>query len=105
MAGTIHFVADAGVATVTLDSPGKLNAVNVAMWHELRRVFEAMAAEEHVRCVVVRGAGGNFAAGADLAEFDEVRFEHVRRSDNAHADRLANAAMDEAATPRSADSV
>lgn len=72
MAGTIHFVADAGVATVTLDSPGKLNAVNVAMWHELRRVFEAMAAEEHVRCVVVRGAGGNFAAGADLDEFDEV---------------------------------
>lgn len=38
-----------------------------------------------------------------LAEFAEVRFEHVRRSDNAHADRLANAAMDEAATPRAAD--
>jgi len=72
MAGTIHFVADAGVATVTLDSPGKLNAVNVAMWQELRRVFEAIAAEEQVRCIVVRGAGGNFAAGADLDEFDEV---------------------------------
>jgi len=72
MSGTIHFVADAGVATITLDSPGKLNAVSVAMWQELRRVFESLEKDEHVRCVVVRGAGGNFAAGADLDEFGEV---------------------------------
>lgn len=72
MSGTIHFVADAGVATITLDSPGKLNAVSVAMWQELRRVFEALADDPRVRCVVMRGAGGNFAAGADLDEFDEV---------------------------------
>lgn len=72
MSGTIHFVADAGVATVTLESPGKVNAVSVAMWHELRRVFEALAEDEHLRCIVVRGAGANFAAGADLDEFGEV---------------------------------
>ena len=72
MSGTIHFVAEAGVATITLDSPGKLNAVSVAMWQELRRVFEALAEDEHLRCIVVRGAGGNFAAGADLDEFGEV---------------------------------
>ena len=72
MAGTIHFVADAGIATVTLESSGKLNAVNVAMWHELRRVFDALAGDERVRCIVVRGAGHNFAAGADLDEFGEV---------------------------------
>lgn len=77
MAGTIHFVADAGVATVTLDSPGKLNAVGVAMWHELRRVFEALADDDSVRCIVVRGAGGNFAAGADLEEFEEVHHDVV----------------------------
>jgi enoyl-CoA hydratase len=70
--GTIHFKADAGVATVTLDSPGKLNAVSVAMWDELRRVFEAIAADEAILCVLVRGAGGNFAAGADLEEFQQV---------------------------------
>src|SRR5512137_729749 len=72
MAGTIHFVADAGIATVTLESSGKLNAVNVAMWHELRRVFDALAGDDRVRCIVVRGAGRNFAAGADLDEFGEV---------------------------------
>jgi enoyl-CoA hydratase len=75
MAGTIHFVADAGIATVTLDSPGKLNAVSVAMWQELRRVFEALAGDDAVRCIVVRGAGGNFAAGADLDEFGEVHHD------------------------------
>jgi enoyl-CoA hydratase/carnithine racemase len=72
MAGTIHFVADAGIATVTLESPGKLNAVNVSMWQELRRVFEALSGDDGVRCIVVRGAGRNFAAGADLDEFGEV---------------------------------
>ena len=75
MAGTIHFVAHEGVATVTLESPGKLNAVSVAMWHELRRVFEALAGEEQVRCIVLRGAGGNFAAGADLDEFGDVHHD------------------------------
>jgi enoyl-CoA hydratase/carnithine racemase len=75
MSGTIHFVADAGVATVTLESAGKLNAVSVAMWQELRRVFESLADDERVRCIVIRGAGGNFAAGADLDEFDEVHHD------------------------------
>lgn len=75
MAGTIHFAADAGIATVTLESAGKLNAVSVAMWRELRRVFEALADDDGVRCVVVRGAGGNFAAGADLDEFAEVHHD------------------------------
>ena len=32
-----------------------------------------------------------------LGRFDRVTFEHVRRAFNAHADRLANRAMDEAA--------
>jgi len=78
MSGTLHFAADAGVATVTLESPGKLNAVSVSMWHELRRVFEAIAEDDDVRCIVVRGAGGNFAAGADLDEFDEVHGDLAR---------------------------
>jgi enoyl-CoA hydratase/carnithine racemase len=73
MPGTIHVAIDRAVATVTLDSPGKLNAIGVAMWRELRRAFESFAGEAAVRCVVVRGAGGNFAAGADIEEFREVR--------------------------------
>lgn len=40
-------------------------------------------------------------ARALVAHLDEVTFEHVRRENNVHADRLANAAMDQAAGPGS----
>ncbi|MFZ5539965.1 MAG: enoyl-CoA hydratase/isomerase family protein [Pseudomonadota bacterium] len=76
MPGTIHVATERHVATVTLDSPGKLNAIGVAMWLELRRAFESFATAP-VRCVVVRGAGGNFAAGADIEEFREVRHDEA----------------------------
>jgi enoyl-CoA hydratase/carnithine racemase len=69
MSGTIHLIVEEGVARVTLDSPEKLNAISVAMWAELRSVFDNLARDESLRCVVVRGAGGNFAAGADIEEF------------------------------------
>jgi enoyl-CoA hydratase/carnithine racemase len=75
--GNIRISNDADVARVTLDSPGKLNAISVAMWAELRQVFEALAEDESVRCIVVRGAEGNFAAGADLAEFEQVHSDRV----------------------------
>jgi enoyl-CoA hydratase/carnithine racemase len=77
MTGTIHYLADGHVGTVTLESPGKLNAVSVAMWLELRNVFEALRDDAIIQCVVVRGAGGNFAAGADVDEFSTVRFDEV----------------------------
>ncbi|HEV8390281.1 MAG TPA: enoyl-CoA hydratase-related protein, partial [Dongiaceae bacterium] len=45
----------------------------LGMWRELALAFHALDADERVRCIVVRGAGGNFAAGADLAEFAALR--------------------------------
>jgi len=71
----IHCSISGQVASVTLDSPGRLNAINVAMWRELARVFSGLSRDRTVRCVVVRGAGGNFAAGADISEFSAVRFD------------------------------
>lgn len=77
MPAMIHVLTDGSVATVTLDSPGKLNAISVAMWRQLRDVFESFAGDAAVRCVVVRGAGGNFAAGADIEEFREFRYDEA----------------------------
>lgn len=73
--GTIHLTRDGAVATLTLDSPGKLNAISVAMWQALHRHALAIAADASIRCVLLRGAGGNFAAGADIDEFASVRFD------------------------------
>lgn len=71
----VHLTRNEAVADITLDSPGKLNAISVAMWGELERAFGELARDETIRCIVVRGAGGNFAAGADIAEFPAVRHD------------------------------
>jgi enoyl-CoA hydratase/carnithine racemase len=73
MGGTVLFDRDGAVATVTLSHPGKLNAISAGMWRELAEGFARLSADDTLRCVVVRGADGNFAAGADIAEFPVVR--------------------------------
>jgi enoyl-CoA hydratase/carnithine racemase len=61
------------VATVTLNKPEKLNALDLPMWQGLAEAFEALSEDESLRCVVLQGAGKAFAAGADIGEFDTVR--------------------------------
>lgn len=69
---------DGAVATVTLSNPEKLNAVNAHMWRELARVMSEIETDDALRCVVVRGAGENFAAGGDIHEFATVRDTYER---------------------------
>lgn len=62
------------IVTVALDNRAKLNALTVGMWRELARVMDELAADDSLRCIVLRGAGQQaFAAGADIAEFAQVR--------------------------------
>jgi enoyl-CoA hydratase len=75
--------ADAGgVARVCISHPGKLNALSVAMWHELRAIFDGLnAADTPPRVVLLHGEGGHFAAGGDIVEFPSFRFdEHKLRA-------------------------
>ncbi len=83
MSGRVDLHVDGQLATVTLDSPGKLNAISVAMWQQLAQAFSQIVefglrsepTRGAIRVVVVRGAGGNFAAGADIDEFERVRHD------------------------------
>ena len=61
--------ADRGVATVTLDVPGKFNRVSMDARDQLAAVFAELGADEGVRFVVLTGAGGQFTAGGDIAGF------------------------------------
>ncbi|MFV0679678.1 enoyl-CoA hydratase/isomerase family protein [Ottowia sp.] len=63
------------VARVTLSNPGKLNVMTRAMWRELRQVFDAVAHNSRLRCVVVTGEGDSFCAGGDISEYPSFRFE------------------------------
>ena len=74
MSSTVLVSRDGFVATVSLHNPPKLNALTVAMWRAVKDIMEALSADETLRCVVLRGAGSDaFAAGADIAEFAQVR--------------------------------
>jgi enoyl-CoA hydratase/carnithine racemase len=82
MADEILLDRDGAVATVTLNRPERRNACNLAMWRELHRVMDAIAADNALRCVVVRGAGGEaFGAGADISEFEAERFSAQQARD------------------------
>jgi enoyl-CoA hydratase len=66
---TLLFAVEGQVATITLNRPKVLNAMNKAMFHEMDEAFAALAGDSAVRVVLLRGAGGKaFAAGTDIAE-------------------------------------
>ena len=65
--------SDPTIAVVTLNRPQRRNAVKLAMWRELGRLFAEFASDRDLRAVILTGAGGAFSAGADISEFDEVR--------------------------------
>jgi 2-oxoglutaroyl-CoA hydrolase len=68
-----------GLATVTLDVPGKLNRVPLAARGQLAHVFAQMAEDDGVRYVVLAGEGEAFTAGGDIAAFLEASPEHLSR--------------------------
>jgi enoyl-CoA hydratase/carnithine racemase len=55
-----------GLTTLTLNRPDKLNALTPRSFVELREHLDAIADDEAVGCVVLRGAGRSFCAGHDL---------------------------------------
>ena len=63
----IRYDVDAGVATITLHRPDKLNAFTARMMHELIDAFDHADMDDGVRAVIVTGAGRAFCAGADLS--------------------------------------
>lgn len=61
------------VARIELDRPEKRNAMNPNMALELAATLDALASDPAVRAVRLRGAGGNFCSGGDLAAGGESR--------------------------------
>lgn len=57
-----------GVATLTLNRPNALNAMNAIMFEEISRAMESVSSSSGARVLVLRGAGRAFCSGADLAK-------------------------------------
>lgn len=77
MSGQVHSERQGHLIVVSLLHPGKLNAMSCAMWHGLRSVFQEIAQDPGLRCVVLRGDGGQFCAGGDNAEYPDFRFSEA----------------------------
>jgi isohexenylglutaconyl-CoA hydratase len=60
------------VMTVTLNSPTTRNALSTQMVSELREAAMQCAQDSSLRCVVLRGAGGNFCAGGNFIDFQQM---------------------------------
>ncbi len=68
-----------GVATITLDVPGKLNRVALAARDQLAAAFADLGEDDAMRFVVLTGAGEAFTAGGDIAAFLEAEPEELSR--------------------------
>jgi enoyl-CoA hydratase len=69
----------APIATITIDRPKVLNALNRATLEELSSAFEEVAADPEVRVILLTGAGPKaFVAGADISELAQLDAENGR---------------------------
>jgi len=62
-----------GVAHLTLNSPGNLNALGDAMLAAIQSEFDALSEDAGIRVIVLKGAGKAFCAGHDLKEMTAGR--------------------------------
>ncbi len=71
--GLVLRADDGAVATLTLNDPGRLNALSAPMIEALQTSLDAVAGDRTVRVVILRGAGRVFCAGHDLREMTAAR--------------------------------
>ena len=61
-----------GIVTLTLNRPGKMNALSRALRDALAKAFTDLEADPEVRVVILTGAGRAFCAGLDLNELSRT---------------------------------
>jgi enoyl-CoA hydratase/carnithine racemase len=96
----IRTTAEGAIGRLILNRPEKRNAISGAMWRAIPDAIAGLDADPAVRVILLEGAGGDFASGADIAEFDTVYA--TRAASAAYADDMARAmdALCACRTPR-----
>ena len=83
-----------GVATVTLNRPDKANAIDMAMWQEIRDAIRWIDDTLEARVGILCGAGRQFTAGIDLALLGAIRAEIVDACDGRAREKLRRLILD-----------
>src|SRR5687768_5138731 len=63
---TFRYSEDAGIATITLDRPDRLNALTFEIYAELRDLFAALVQRDEVKVIIITGEGRGFCSGGDV---------------------------------------
>ncbi|CAN5483970.1 enoyl-CoA hydratase/isomerase family protein [soil metagenome] len=70
--GELRIEVAGAVATLTIDNAGKRNALTGAMWDSFAPLLGELAEDDAVAALVVRGAGADFSAGADITDLEQI---------------------------------
>lgn len=81
---TVRLEISGAIATITINRPDSLNAINDDVVTALIDITGALRTSKDVRCVVLTGAGDHFMAGGDVKRFKR-KFEEVESDDEARA--------------------
>lgn len=82
---TIKLELSQHIATVTLNRPDKMNALNKKLQHELQDALDQLENDPSVRAVIITGAGKCFSAGFDISNsFGKARTVQELRQNVAH---------------------
>lgn len=76
---TVDVEVSDGLATVTLNRPDALNALNMQMKEELAEVWRRLADDTEARAVLVTGSGRAFSTGGDIKQMDPDRGTETTR--------------------------
>ena len=68
----VYLSCEGPVAQLVLNQPARRNALTEAMWRAVPTLLDEAAQNNAIKVLIVRGAGGTFAAGADISEFETV---------------------------------
>jgi enoyl-CoA hydratase len=68
-----------GVIEITMATPGRLNAVSADMHRDLATIWLTIDVDPEVRVAIIRGDGGAFSAGGDLAMVEEMVDDYATR--------------------------
>ncbi len=71
--GLVRLERRGTTAFITFDRPSARNAMTWSMYEQLGDALDSLALEPDLRVAVLRGSGGHFAAGTDIAQFAAVR--------------------------------